>query len=62
MLLEFFRHPFFSLKQKLRGLKVVLIDDASVLGRWTLFLNFRQWTPSWILLRMFCRHLTPTYW
>jgi hypothetical protein len=31
-----------------------------VLGRWTIFFNFKG-TPSWILQKRFCRHLSPNY-
>jgi hypothetical protein len=29
--------------------------------RWTFFFNFKG-TPSWILQKTFCPHLSPNYW
>jgi hypothetical protein len=35
-------------------------DIAQLLGRWTFFFYFKG-QASWILQKMFCRHLSPDY-
>jgi hypothetical protein len=44
------------------GLKLVTTDRSrSSVRAVGLLFNFK-WSPSWILQKMFCRHLSPSYW
>jgi hypothetical protein len=63
--LVYINHNFEGIVQrKLRWVEIGInrqLHIVLVLGRWTFFFNFKG-TPSWILQKRFCRHLSPNYW